>query len=102
MALVDYASDSSASSTDDSPPKKRPRLVPSTPAPASPTAPKLPPLPPAFHDLYASTVRTATSDDPALHQGRTRQIPHVVGNWPSHMYVEWHPPSETQTLLTSL
>ncbi|KAK4444079.1 U6 snRNA phosphodiesterase Usb1 [Podospora aff. communis PSN243] len=101
MALVDYASDSSASSTDDPPPKKRPRLVPS-PRPTSTPAPKLPPLPPAFHDLYASTVRTATSDDPALHQGRTRQISHVVGNWPSHIYVEWHPPSETQTLLTSL
>jgi len=105
MALVDYASDSSSSPTDEPPPKKRSRLVApssSAPAPAPATAPALPPLPPAFHDLYASTVRTTTSDDPALHQGRTRQIPHIVGNWPSHLYVEWHPSSETQSLLTTL
>jgi U6 snRNA phosphodiesterase len=106
MALVDYSSESGSSTSDGPPPKKRPKRSPSPPASSSRSAtaagPALPPLPPAFHDLYASTVRTTISDDPALHQGRTRQNPHVVGNWPSHIYIEWNPSSTTQSLLTSL
>lgn len=89
MALVDY-SDSEAEDGDENNDKaqgctesqavKKRRL---SNAPSS-----LPPLPQSFRDLYSSTVRTSTQDDPSLHGGRKRVTPHVPGNWPTHVYLE--------------
>ena len=107
MVLVDYSSDSepdqkpetghinpalSADSTvkldkkaTSSPVRKRRKV---SGANTSEASSALPPLPVAFHDLYASTVRVSTSDDPALHQGRKRVNPHRAGSWPTHLYIE--------------
>ena len=90
MALVDYDS-SDSGDTPAPPPAKRRKSSGDGAAPsryADDALPSMPPLPSAFHDLYASTVRQSIVDDPSLHQGRRRQIPHVVGNWPTHLYVE--------------
>ncbi|ROW14217.1 hypothetical protein VPNG_04274 [Cytospora leucostoma] len=47
-------------------------------------------------------VRTATADLPSLHNGRKRVIPHKEGNWPSHIYTEWHPTAPQHALLRDL
>jgi hypothetical protein len=109
MPLVDYASDSSTatsrSSTSESaqdvaapaPAAKRRKVSAEadgvghslpTGANSGPSNSAMPPLPSAFYDLYASTVRQSNVDDPSLHQGRKRLIPHIAGNWPSHLYIE--------------
>ncbi|KAI1406907.1 hypothetical protein F5Y13DRAFT_176094 [Hypoxylon sp. FL1857] len=99
MALVDYSSDSE-SAVEETPSTSAKRRKTSHDKLSDESA--LPPLPAAFHDLYASTVRVSTSDDPTLHQGRKRVNPHKAGNWPSHLYVEWHPTSSQRTILAAL
>ncbi|CAK7268715.1 poly(U)-specific 3'-to-5' RNA exonuclease [Sporothrix epigloea] len=97
MGLVDYpSSDDDGDGEDDS--RQATFTVNTTDSPL----PTLPPLPHAFHDLYAATVRTAPTDDPSLHHGRHRAIPHVTGQWPSHLYIEWFPSPSEHALLSQL
>ncbi|KAL4977735.1 U6 snRNA phosphodiesterase Usb1 [Aspergillus desertorum] len=99
MALVQY-SDSGSDSEKEAPPRKIKKLNQNFPTrnPAS----ALPPLPASFHNLYASSVKVSVRDDPSLHGGRKRVIPHVEGNWPSHIYLEWYPSKEEVVLLDSI
>ncbi|KAF2217826.1 hypothetical protein CERZMDRAFT_30840 [Cercospora zeae-maydis SCOH1-5] len=92
MALVDY-SDSSESEAE--PTSKKRKLD-------TDHSQALPPLPAPFRDLYSSTVRTSTQDDPALHGGRRRVTPHVAGNWPTHVYLDWTPRPEDYSALQQL
>ena len=96
MALVEYSDSESEEDTKvQSPPAKRPRQD------NKPTS-SLPPLPTTFHDLYASTTRVSVQDDPSLHGGRKRIIPHVEGNWPTHLYLECMYPQSHITMFNSL
>ncbi|GAB7364438.1 hypothetical protein MBLNU230_g4979t1 [Neophaeotheca triangularis] len=59
----------------------------------------MPPLPAAFLNMYSSTVRKSGGDDPSMHQGRKRTIPHIEGAWPTHIFLDWHPtPQESESL----
>ncbi|EGX49649.1 hypothetical protein AOL_s00078g138 [Orbilia oligospora ATCC 24927] len=78
LGLVDY----SDSDDDDS------KAGPSQSQP--PSSASLPPLPSKFYDLYTAAPRLTKEDDPSAHGGRHRAIPHVEGNWPTHLYFEWH------------
>ncbi|KAI0995018.1 hypothetical protein K3495_g13162 [Podosphaera aphanis] len=62
----------------------------------------LPPLPSKLYDMYATSTRLSTGDDPSLHGGRKRTSPHVEGHWPSHVYIEWHPSTKERDLLCAL
>uniref|UniRef100_A0A093VED3 U6 snRNA phosphodiesterase n=1 Tax=Talaromyces marneffei PM1 TaxID=1077442 RepID=A0A093VED3_TALMA len=97
MGLVEY-SDSSADSEAEAPlpPKKRQRTE------NNPIKETLPALPTAFHDLYASSIRVSVRDDPNLHGGRKRVIPHVEGNWPTHIYLEWYPRRDELAVLADV
>ncbi|KAI2775856.1 hypothetical protein F4815DRAFT_486511 [Daldinia loculata] len=100
MALVDYSSSDSESEAGEAASATKRQKTSHGKTPANSAA--LPPLPDAFYDLYASTVRVSTSDDPTLHQGRKRVNPHRVGSWPSHLYIEWHPTTSQRNVLSTL
>lgn len=97
MGLVEYPSSSSSSDNEDHlPPTKRRRLSKAS----EPTA--LPPLPQSFRDLYTTPARLSQTDDPSLHGGRQRAVPHIEGNWSAHVYLEWNPSPAESALLSSL
>ncbi|PKX91024.1 HVSL domain-containing protein [Aspergillus novofumigatus IBT 16806] len=102
MALVQYSdteSDTEESGEESPRPAKRPRLNSSS---VDDQVSSLPPLPSAFRDLYASSTRVSVRDDPSLHGGRKRVIPHVEGNWPTHIYLEWCPSKAELVVLDAI
>jgi U6 snRNA phosphodiesterase len=89
MGLVEYPDSSTESEPEGLlPPKKKQRTS------SDAVKQTLPALPSAFHDLYASSIRVSVRDDPNLHGGRKRGIPHVEGNWPTHIYLECKTPAK--------
>ncbi|KAG8627203.1 hypothetical protein KVT40_004686 [Elsinoe batatas] len=95
MGLVSYTDSESGSDEHDEPVSKRPRLTVDNDS-------ALPPLPAEFHNLYSAAARVSQSDDPSLHGGRKRIVPHVDGNWAAHVYLEFHPSPSLLSLLTRL
>ena len=88
MALVQYSdSESDSDKSQATPPRPAKKLRQHGPPPSNQHT-SLPPLPTTFHDLYATSTRVSVQDDPSLHGGRKRVIPHVEGNWPTHLYLE--------------
>jgi U6 snRNA phosphodiesterase len=85
MPLVSY---SSSSESDSQPTVRKRKRIQTAPQASGVSSAALPPLPSSFHDLYATAVRPSASDDPSLHGGRKRTIPHIEGNWPTHVYIE--------------
>ncbi|KAH8689033.1 U6 snRNA phosphodiesterase Usb1 [Talaromyces proteolyticus] len=107
MALVQYSDSDSEHELDDERVKidlstrKKLRGNSTSMTPADSRS-SLPPLPTGFHDLYASSTRVSVRDDPSLHGGRKRVIPHVEGNWPTHIYLEWSPRREEMEVLSDV
>lgn len=87
MSLVQYSDSDSGSEQDAAPAAQTLKPVLKRKR-SEPSHDDLPPLPAAFHDLYSTNARVSTSDNPSLHGGRKRAVPHVEGNWPSHIYLE--------------
>lgn len=87
MSLVQYPDSDSGSEADASLSAQKPKTVLKRKR-SEASDEDLPPLPAAFHDLYSTNARVSTSDNPSLHGGRKRALPHVEGNWPSHIYLE--------------
>ncbi|EPE29368.1 hypothetical protein GLAREA_00528 [Glarea lozoyensis ATCC 20868] len=93
MALVDYTSSSSDEDNPKNSTASKDQVIGGKRKHDTKEFENLPPLPSKFHDLYASTTRASTRDDPSLHSGRKRGTPHIEGNWPTHLYIEWCPPT---------
>ncbi|KAL1736866.1 hypothetical protein EV714DRAFT_197664 [Schizophyllum commune] len=94
VALVDYAGsddNSSDSSSDEKPHTKKKGRTSSTHEPSSSTSPPSATQPTSRPRKLPSLAPSITGpvhvDNPALHQGRIRSVPHVDGQWACHVYV---------------
>lgn len=100
MVLVSYDSDDDDATVTEPQPSSHERSRDEGDDDSSqPTKKPAPALPANFQTLYSSNVRSSTTDDPALHGGRQRQVPHIVGNWPTFIYLEWLPSDEDLAVL---
>lgn len=83
--LLDYSDDDDEDDGDNNTTEQADQRPAQSPRPAGGD---LPALPSAFHNLYASSARVSVTDDSSLHGGRVRQVPHVEGNYSTHVYIE--------------